>query len=513
LSEFTPNENRDLDPGAHRLEPTLFSLSKAGRRGYRIPASDVPELDSGSILGEDLARKAPPPIPSLSEPQVARHFTRLSQLNFCIDTGFYPLGSCTMKYNPKINEDAARHPGMAHLHPMQSDADSQGALEVMHRLETMLCQFAGMQAFNLTSLAGAQGEFVGLLLIRAYLDSIGETGRDTILVPDSAHGTNPASAILAGFRTVQIPSNNRGRVDVDKLKAALNERTAGLMMTNPNTLGLFETDILEIAELVHEAGGQLYYDGANLNAIAGVARPGDMGFDVVHINLHKTFSTPHGGGGPGGGPVGVKSHLIPFLPVPRVAVENGEQDPKYRLDFDQPESIGAVSAFWGNFGILLRAYVYLRNHGAEGIKRNSQLSVLNANYLKALLQEDFPPAYPGICMHEFVLNLKKANLGEQRAMGVAKRLLDHGVHAPTVYFPLVVPEAAMIEPPESETPETLDRFARIMKKVQEECLDRPDLIEGAPWETPVRALDEVYAARNPVLIETLDKQPEVSLTP
>jgi len=409
-----------------------------------------------------------------------------------------------MKYNPKINEDLARHPGMANLHPLQDDEDCQGALGLMFNLQEQLCQFAGMDAFSLGSLAGAQGEFVGLLLIRAFLHSQGLADRDTILVPDSAHGTNPASATLAGFRTIQIPSNHRGRVDLAKLKEALNDRVAGFMMTNPNTLGLFESDILEIADEVHQAGGQLYYDGANLNAIAGIARPGDMGFDVVHINLHKTFSTPHGGGGPGGGPVGVKSHLKPFLPTP--VVKKTETDPTYQLRFDIPDSIGSVSAFWGNFGVLVRAYAYLRHHGLAGIRRNSELAVLNANYLKSLLQSEFPPAFEGVCMHEFVLNLKKADIGEQRAMGVAKRLLDHGVHAPTVYFPLVVPEAAMVEPPETETPETLRQFAAILAKVRKECIEQPELIEGAPWETPVRKLDEVKAARQPVLVEEIRGQ-------
>ena len=491
----------DLDPRQKDLEPTIFEISREGRAGYQLPESDVPEIDLETSLGKDNFRRSRPPIPALSEPQTARHFTRLSQLNFCIDTGFYPLGSCTMKYNPKINDQMASKPDFASLHPMQDDEDTQGALELMHSLQRYLCEYAGMDEFSLCSLAGAQGEFVGLLLIRAYLQSRGETERDVILVPDSAHGTNPASAILAGFKTKEIPSDKRGLVDVAKLKEALDDRVAGLMMTNPNTLGLFEQDILEIAEAVHEAGGQLYYDGANLNAIAGVARPGDMGFDVVHINLHKTFSTPHGGGGPGGGPVGVKAHLVPFLPKPHV-----EEDGKggYILDQTNQESIGAVSGFWGNFGILVRAYVYLRHHGLPGIRNNSEMAVLNANYLKALLKDEFPPAFPGTCMHEFVLNLKKTDTGEQRAMGVAKRLLDYGVHAPTVYFPLVVPEAAMIEPTESETPETLRRFSAIMHRVREECLERPDLIEGAPWETPVRKLDEVTAARNPVLIEMFD---------
>lgn len=485
-----------LDPKSRQLEPTLFELSKPGRKGTSLPVSDTPPHELREAYRPYLRRQAPP-LPSLSEPQVARHFTRLSQLNFCIDTGFYPLGSCTMKYNPKINEEAAAHPKMSPLHPLQSEEDCQGALEVIHSLQDYLCQFAGMDRFSLSSLAGAQGEFVGLLLIRAYLDSIGEGARDTILVPDSAHGTNPASATLAGYKTIQIPSNSEGRVDVRKLEEALNDKVAGFMMTNPNTLGLFEKDILKIADVVHEAGGQLYYDGANLNAIAGVARPGDMGFDVVHINLHKTFSTPHGGGGPGGGPVGVKDHLAPFLPSPRI-VRDGET---FRCEFEEADSIGAVSAFWGNFGILLRAYVYIRHHGFEGIRNNSRYAVLNANYLKALLQDAFPPAYPGTCMHEFVLNLKEARLGKQRAMGVAKRLLDYGVHAPTVYFPLVVPEAAMIEPTESETPETLRRFAEILDRVRAECVDSPEIIEGAPWETPVRKLDEVSAARHPILIE------------
>ncbi len=485
---------------ASRLEPTLFELSRAGRRGYTIPPSDV--LSATHLLPENLVRTEPLQIPELTEPIVVRHFTRLSQLNICIDSQFYPLGSCTMKYNPKINDEAAADPGFVNLHPLQRATDCQGALELMVSLQEMLCQFAGMDAFTLSPLAGAQGEFTGLLLIRAYLQKTGQTQRDTILVPDSAHGTNPASAALAGFHTVQIPSNERGRVDIAKLKEALNDRVAGLMMTNPNTVGLFEEDILEIAQLVHQAGGQLYYDGANLNAIAGVARPGDMGFDVVHINIHKTFSTPHGGGGPGGGPVGVKAHLEPFLPVPRiVGATDGEGG--YRMDFDRPDSIGALSAFWGNFGILVRAYVYIRQHGLEGIRGNSHYAVLNANYLKALIQEHFPAAYAGVCMHEFVLNIKEADAGKQRAIGLAKRLLDYGVHAPTVYFPLIVHEAFMIEPTETETPETLRTFAGILEKVREECLNSPELIDEAPWTTPVRKLDEVTAARSPVLVERM----------
>lgn len=475
-------------------------MSAKGRPGYVFPKSDVPSHQYESDIPCGLYRQDPPNIPSLAEPEVTRHFTRLSQLNFSIDSGFYPLGSCTMKYNPRINEEIAAHPSMACLHPLQDEEDCQGALQVMYELQEDLCQFAGMDAFNLGPLAGAQGEFVGLLLIRAYLERLGQTDRDTILVPDSAHGTNPASATLAGFRTVQIPSNDRGRVDVGKLQESLSDRVAGLMMTNPNTLGLFESDILEIADLVHQAGGQLYYDGANLNAVAGIARPGDMGFDVVHINLHKTFSTPHGGGGPGSGPVGVKSHLIPFTPSPNVVLDD---DGEYTLSLDVTGSIGSLSAFWGNFGILLRAYAYILRHGTEGIRRNSQLAVLNANYLKTLLEPIFPPAYEGGCMHEFVLNLKEADLGDQRAMGVAKRLLDYGVHAPTVYFPLVVPEAAMIEPPETETPETLRIFAEIMKQVGKECVESPELVEEAPWETPVRKLDEVKAARQPVLTEAI----------
>jgi glycine dehydrogenase subunit 2 len=499
---------QDLDLAGIRLEPSLFSLSRKGRRGYLIPASDVPRASGVKGIPDSHLRQAPPALPSVTEPQVARHFTRLSQLNISIDTHFYPLGSCTMKYNPKINDEAASHPGFASLHPLSDAEDCQGALMLMYGLQEWLCRFAGMDGFSLAPLAGAQGEFAGLLVIREYLRKKGQGGRNIILVPDSAHGTNPASATLAGFQTIQIPSNDQGRVDLARLKEALNDRVAALMMTNPSTLGLFESEIMEIGKLVHQAGGQLYYDGANLNAIAGVARPGDMGFDVVHINLHKTFSTPHGGGGPGGGPVGVKSHLVSFLPSPRVvridSRANGGQgsgDPRFELAFDEADSVGALSAFWGNFGILVRAYIYIRHHGLEGIRNNSRLAVLNANYLKALIQRYFPAAYPGVCMHEFVLNLKEADIGKQRAMGVAKRLLDYGVHAPTVYFPLVVPEAFMIEPTESETPETLRHFADILHRVREECLSSPDLVEGAPWTTPVRKLDEVGAARNPVLVE------------
>ena len=360
----------DLNPKASRLEPTLFEMSREGRPGYAFPDSGVRSHDYEKAVSRGLYRQNPPNLPSLSEPQVTRHFTRLSQLNFSIDSGFYPLGSCTMKYNPRINEEIAMHPSMVHLHPLQDENDCQGALAIMRDLQDDLCQITGMDAFSLGSLAGAQGEFVGLLLIRAYLAHLGQGARDTILVPDSAHGTNPASATLAGFQTIQIPSNDRGRVDVKKLEEALNDRIAGLMMTNPNTLGLFESDILKIADLVHEAGGQLYYDGANLNAIAGVARPGDMGFDVVHINLHKTFSTPHGGGGPGSGPVGVMSHLVPFLPTPHVTGGCGEH---CKMEFNSKNSIGSLSAFWGNFGILLRAYAYIHLHGQGGIRRNSNL--------------------------------------------------------------------------------------------------------------------------------------------
>lgn len=488
------------DPRSTRLEATLFNLSKPGCHGYVIPASDIPAGSVKTRLPEIYKRGHALPLPELTEPMVVRHYTRLSQLNLSIDSHFYPLGSCTMKYNPKINDEAAGHSGFTELHPMQDVEDCQGALEVIHALQEMLCQFAGMDAFSLAPLAGAQGEFAGLLVIRAYLNSIGQGHRDTILVPDSAHGTNPASATLAGFRTVQIPSNSQGRVDTERLKEALNDRVAGLMMTNPSTLGLFEYDILEIADMVHQAGGQLYYDGANLNAIAGITRPGDMGFDVVHINLHKTFSTPHGGGGPGGGPVGVKAHLEQFLPSPCVT-RTGKGEKPYRFQFDGPDSIGALSCFWGNFGVLIRAYVYILHHGLDGIRNNSRYAVLNANYLKALIRDHYPAAFEGICMHEFVLNLKEADVGRQRAMEVAKRLLDYGVHAPTVYFPLVVPEAFMIEPTETETPETLRAFAAILEKVREECLSTPELVEEAPWTTPVRRLDEVTAARNPVLVE------------
>lgn len=489
-----------VSPTSTRLEPTLFELSRPGRPGYRLPASEIPAHVGEGAIPASQRRAAGPDLPCLAEPQVVRHFTRLSQLNLCIDSQFYPLGSCTMKYNPKINDELASLPGFADLHPMVDTEDCQGALALIHGLQEDLCAYAGMDGFSLAPLAGAQGEFAGLLVIREHLRRKGEIGRDTILVPDSAHGTNPASATLAGFNTVQVPSNERGRVDLGKLKEALNDRVAGLMMTNPSTLGLFESEILEIADLVHQAGGQLYYDGANLNAIAGIARPGDMGFDVVHINLHKTFSTPHGGGGPGGGPVGVKKHLIPHLPSPRVERVETEAGARYEFRFDIDTSIGALSCFWGNFGILVRAYTYIRHHGAEGIRENSRYAVLNANYLKALIAKHFPPAYSGVCMHEFVLNLKEADIGGQRAIGVAKRLLDYGVHAPTVYFPLVVPEAFMVEPTETETPETLEMFAEVLEKVREECLNQPELIDGAPWTTPVRRLDEVTAARNPVLV-------------
>ncbi|WP_339265512.1 aminomethyl-transferring glycine dehydrogenase subunit GcvPB [Paenibacillus sp. FSL W8-0187] len=473
----------------------IFELSKPGRVAYSLPECDVPETDAASLIPESLLRSKPAELPEVYEVDVIRHYTELSRRNFGIDNGFYPLGSCTMKYNPKINEDVARFAGFAKIHPYQPEESIQGALELLYTLQNDLAALTGMDQVTLQPAAGAHGEWTGLMLIRAYHESRGEK-RTKVIVPDSSHGTNPASATVAGYDTITIKSNERGMVDLDALRAVVGDDTAALMLTNPSTLGLFEEQIVEIAEIVHEAGGLLYYDGANSNAIMGITRPGDMGFDVVHLNLHKTMSTPHGGGGPGAGPVGVKSLLIPFLPKPIVSKR---EDGTFYWDYDRPQSIGRVKAFYGNFGILVRAYTYIRTYGPEGLRRVSELAVLNANYMMHRLAPYYEVAYPGLCKHEFVLSGKKLKEFGVRTLDVAKRLLDFGYHPPTIYFPLNVEECIMIEPTETESKETLDGFIHTMIQIAKEAETTPEVVIGAPYTTVVKRLDETTAARKPVL--------------
>jgi len=474
-----------------KTEPTLFEKSSPGRRGV-IPPPVSLKSDWRESLPESMRPQSKPTLPELSELEVVRHFVRLSQLNYGIDTTMYPLGSCTMKYNPRINEVTSRLPGFARLHPMLPASAAQGALQLMFELQNHLAEITGMDQITLQPAAGAQGELTALLMVAAYFRKRGESQRKIVVVPDSSHGTNPASAALAGFEVVTVPSNERGDVNLEALRPHLNERLACLMLTNPSTLGLFEEQILEVAEGVHEAGGLLYYDGANMNALLGNARPGDMGFDLVHLNLHKTFSTPHGGGGPGAGPVGARGELVQFLPTPRVL--KGDQG--YAFDHP-PESIGRVRTFWGNFLVLVRAYTYIRYHGAEGLKQVGEGAVLAANYMRSRLRQAYPVAYDRTCMHEFVMTLKESKKERGvKAMDVAKRLLDYGYYAPTVYFPLIVEEALMIEPTETESLETLDRFIDTMLKIAQED---PELVQSAPHATPVGRLDEVRAARKPVL--------------
>ena len=473
----------------------IFELSKPGRVAYSLPECDVSETDAASFIPESLLRSKPAELPEVYEVDVIRHYTELSRRNFGIDNGFYPLGSCTMKYNPKINEDVARFAGFAKIHPYQPEESIQGALELLYTLQNDLAALTGMDQVTLQPAAGAHGEWTGLMLIRAYHESRGEK-RTKVIVPDSSHGTNPASATVAGYDTITIKSNERGMVDLDALRAVVGEDTAALMLTNPSTLGLFEEQIVEIAEIVHDAGGLLYYDGANSNAIMGITRPGDMGFDVVHLNLHKTMSTPHGGGGPGAGPVGVKSLLIPFLPKPIVSKR---EDGTFYWDYDRPQSIGRVKAFYGNFGILVRAYAYIRTYGPEGLRRVSELAVLNANYMMHRLAPYYEVAYPGLCKHEFVLSGRKLKEYGVRTLDVAKRLLDFGYHPPTIYFPLNVEECIMIEPTETESKETLDGFIDTMIQIAKEAESTPDVVINAPYTTVVKRLDETTAARKPVL--------------
>lgn len=477
------------------MEKLIYEKSRPGRRGVTVPPLGVKERDIRELIPDQYIRQNPPALAEVSELDAVRHFVRLSHLNHAIDKDFYPLGSCTMKYNPKINDAMAALEGFRELHPRQPEHQVQGALELIWKLQEIIGEIVGLPAVTLQPAAGAHGEFTGLLIIRAYFDATGDKVRKKVIVPDTAHGTNPATAALAGFDVVEIKSNDRGLVDIDALKTVLGPDVAAIMLTNPNTLGLFEEEIQTVQKLVHEAGGLLYYDGANLNAIMGLVRPGDMGFDVCHLNLHKTFSTPHGGGGPGGCAVAVRQKLEPFLPKP-VVKRAGES---YTLDWSRPQSIGKVKGFYGNFGILVRAYTYILAHGREGLCQVSRDAIISANYLKEKLKRNFVVAYPQACMHEFVLSGTRQKDRGVSTTNFAKRMLDYGVHAPTVYFPLVVPEAMMIEPTETESKETLDRFVEIMLTIDEETKVSPETVLKAPHNTPVGRLDEALAARKPNL--------------
>ncbi|MBM7097308.1 MULTISPECIES: aminomethyl-transferring glycine dehydrogenase subunit GcvPB [Alteribacter] len=473
----------------------IFELSQEGRIGHSLPEMDIPEKSLDELLPQAYQRKEEAELPEVSELQIMRHYTALSKRNHGVDSGFYPLGSCTMKYNPKINEDVARYPGFAHIHPYQQEKTIQGALELMHKLQTSLEEITGMDQVTLQPAAGAHGEWTGLMLIRAYHEANGDFNRTKVIVPDSAHGTNPASAVVAGFDAVTVRSNERGLVDLDHLREVVGEDTAALMLTNPNTLGLFEEEIVEMATIVHEAGGKLYYDGANSNAILGITRPGDMGFDVVHLNLHKTFTTPHGGGGPGSGPVGVKSDLVPYLPTPLI-VKDGD---KYRFEYNVPESIGRVKPYYGNFGINVRAYTYIRTMGPVGLRNVSEYAVLNANYMFRKLEPYFDAPYQQHCKHEFVLSGRRQKKLGVRTLDMAKRLLDFGYHPPTIYFPLNVEECLMIEPTETESKETLDEFIDAMIQIAKEAEENPEIVQEAPHTTVIGRMDETTAARKPVL--------------
>ncbi|MFL5965112.1 MAG: aminomethyl-transferring glycine dehydrogenase subunit GcvPB [Gaiellaceae bacterium] len=470
----------------------IFEKSSPGRRGGAPPAYDVPK----AVVPEELRRAEPPRLPELAEPELVRHFTELSTRNFGIDTGFYPLGSCTMKYNPRVNERLVMLPGFRDLHPYQDQDAAQGALELMWRLQEALIEVSGLHACSLQPAAGSQGELTGLMLMRAYFADRGEGDqRDTIVTADTAHGTNPASVTMAGYKLAKVRTDARGNVDVAHLRELVDERTAGLMLTNPSTLGLFDEHIEEIAAIFHEAGGLLYYDGANLNAVCGISRPGDMGFDIVHINLHKTFSQPHGGGGPGGGPIVVREKLQPFLPVPAV-VRDGD---RFRLDFDRPKSIGKVRGFTGPFGVFVRSYAYIRSYGPR-LREMSEVAVLNANYVLARLKEEYDLPFDRLCMHEFVLSARRLKREHGiSALDVAKRLMDYGFHPPTIYFPLIVAEALMVEPTETEAKETLDAFCDAMLAIAREAADNPELLRDAPHGRPVQRLDEVRAAKRAIV--------------
>jgi glycine dehydrogenase subunit 2 len=483
---------------------TIYERSRPGRRAYVAPAVDVPERPLDELLPPALRRDAAPALPEVAEPEIVRHYTGLSKKNFDLDSGFYPLGSCTMKHNPRLHERLAALPGNARLHPLQSPERAQGALELMWRLERALSELAGLPHVSLQPSAGSHGELAGVLLTRAYHEERGDA-RTTVLAPDTSHGTNPATVTMAGYEVVSVGTNADGGVDLDDLRAKADESVACLMLTNPNTLGLFDPAIEEIARVVHDVGATLYYDGANLNAIMGISRPGDMGFDIVHFNLHKSFTQPHGGGGPGAGPIAVSDRIAPYLPTPVITrEEDADGHAVFGLDEERPRSIGRLRGFQGNYGVFVRAYAYICSLGAAGLREASETAVLNANYLLARLRETagehLPPAFDRICKHEFVLTgaPMRRELGI-RTLDLAKRLLDHGVHPPTVYFPLLVEEALLVEPTETETRETLDRFAEVIGAILREAAEDPEIARTAPHSTPVRRLDEARAARTPVV--------------
>lgn len=476
------------------MAETIYTKSRNGRRGVKFPSSGVAEKDLSNFIPENLINSSKIKLPELTELDVMRYFINLSQKNFSIDTVFYPLGSCTMKYNPKINEFTAGLDGFVNIHPEQNEESAQGALQLMFELQEQLKEITGMDAVSLQPAAGAHGEFAGMLIVKKYFEKKGEN-RTKVIVPDSSHGTNPATAKMCGFDIIQIKSNEKGLVDIEELKKVLNSETAAIMMTNPNTLGLFEEEILEVSKLAHEAGALLYYDGANLNAIMGITQPKLMGFDIVHVNLHKTFSTPHGGGGPGAGPIGVVESLKNFLPVPVVAFDQK----KYYLNYDFKDTIGKVKAYYGNFGVLVRAYTYILMMGGKGLRQVSEDAVLNANYLKEKLKKTYKLPYDRTCMHEFVLSGDNQKELGVNTMGVAKRLMDSNIHPPTVYFPLIVHEAMMIEPTETESKETLDNFVEIMEQINEEIKQDAELVLERPITTPVSRVDETLAARQPNL--------------
>lgn len=474
-------------------EPLIYEISSPGRSGVSLPEVDVPEAE----LPQELQRQDLP-LPEVSELDVVRHFVRISQLNHAIDTGFYPLGSCTMKYNPKVNEEAARLPGFAHTHPLQPVETVQGNLELMYEVQEWLKEIGGFDSVTLQPAAGAHGELTGILMIKAYHRDRGEEERTKILIPDSAHGTNPASTAMSGLQVIELPSDSRGNVDLEALTAHCDERVAGLMLTNPNTLGLFEEQVQEVIARVHEAGGLVYGDGANMNPLLGVVRPGDLGFDVLHYNLHKTFSTPHGGGGPGSGAVGARGELADYLPAPIVERTETDEGPSYHL-VAPSKTIGRVKAFHGHFGMAVRAYAYLRMHGAEGLRAIADHATLNANYLRVKLRDAYRVPYDRVCMHEFVAEGKWVDAPDVHALDVSKRLMDFGFHPPTNYFPLIVDEALMIEPTETESKETLDAFVDAMLQIAREAKEDPDLLHQAPHTTPFGRLDEVQAAKQLVL--------------
>ncbi len=475
-------------------EKLIFDLSKEGMTGASVPVSDVPEIKLEDKIPSHLLRDGRIGLPEVAESEVVRHFVNLSTQNHHVDKGFYPLGSCTMKYNPKINEEIAATPNFLNLHPLLEDKHVQGALQLMYELGESLCEISGLDNISLQPAAGAHGELTGLLTLRAYHKNNGNI-RKRVIIPDSAHGTNPASIMFAGYDPVELPSNEQGLIDLDALEEEMDDDVAAFMITNPNTLGLFEKEIRQVAEVVHRHGAQLYMDGANLNAMMGISRPGEVGFDLLHFNLHKTFSTPHGGGGPGAGPLGVKSHLAPFLPKPLV-VKAGNS---YKLDFDRPKSIGKMQGFWGAFGVMIKAYVYVKMLGAEGLRRSSESAILNSNYLLNLLKDKYELPYKNTPMHEFVLSGNFLREYGVKTLDVAKRLLDFGIHAPTVYFPLIVKETLMIEPTETECKETLEQVAEVMNQIVDEAKDDPDVLHNAPTNTPVKRLDEIKAAKDLIL--------------